>query len=56
MLTNPELVEKRKDLQSNMRNENPLVQQKMQQFDPRKSNVLTTLQSVEREKTATRTA
>ena len=56
MLTNPELVEKRKDLQSNMRNENPLVQQKMQQFDPRKSNVLTTLQSVEREKTVTRTA
>merc|ERR1712203_382205 len=45
MLTNPELVEKRKDLQSNMRNENPLVQQKMQQFDPRKSNVLTTLQT-----------
>ena len=56
MLTNPELVEKRKDLQSNMRNENPLVQQKMQQFDPRKSNVLTTLAAEERDKAASRTA
>merc|ERR1712105_583906 len=44
MLTNPELVEKRKDLQTTrMQHDNPLVQQKMQQFDPRKSNVLTTL-------------
>ena len=49
MLTNPELVEKRKDLQA-VRHDNPLVQQKMQQFDPRKSNVLTTLALEERDK------
>jgi len=54
MLTNPELVEKRKDLQA-VRHDNPLVQQKMQQFDPRKSNVLTTLAAEERDK-ANRTA
>ena len=56
MLTNPELVEKRKDLQTTrMQHDNPLVQQKMQQFDPRKSNVLTTLAAEERDK-ANRTA
>merc|ERR1711934_165280 len=31
MLTNPELVEKRKDLQTTRQHDNPLVQQKMQQ-------------------------
>jgi len=56
MLTNPELVEKRKDLQTTRQHDNPLVQQKMQQFDPRKSNVLTTLAAEERDKAATRTA
>ena len=57
MLTNPELVEKRKDLQTTrMQHDNPLVQQKMQQFDPRKSNVLTTLAAEERDKAASRTA
>jgi len=55
MLTNPELVEKRKDLQTTRQHDNPLVQQKMQQFDPRKSNVLTTLAAEERDK-ANRTA
>merc|ERR1711881_498234 len=56
MLTNPELVEKRKDLQTTrMQHDNPLVQQKMQQFDPRKSNVLTTLAAEERDKAASRT-
>jgi len=56
MLTNPELVEKRKDLQTTRQHDNPLVQQKMQQFDPRKSNVLTTLAAEERDKAASRTA
>ena len=39
MLTNPELVEQRKQLQSK-RGENPLVNQKMMKFDPKASNVL----------------
>merc|ERR1712203_295153 len=56
MLTNPELVEKRKGLQTTRQHDNPLVQQKMQQFDPRKSNVLTTLAAEERDKAASRTA
>merc|ERR1719186_175092 len=56
MLTNPDLVEKRKDLQTTRQHDNPLVQQKMQQFDPRKSNVLTTLAAEERDKAASRTA
>merc|ERR1712158_265431 len=56
MLTNPELVEKRKDLQSTrVQHDNPLIQQKMMNFDPRKSNVLTTLAAEERDK-ATRHA
>jgi len=55
MLTNPDLVDKRKELQ-NMRHDNPLIQQKMMNFDPRKSNVLQTLASEERAKTASRTA
>lgn len=57
MLTNPELVEKRKDLQiQHPRNENPLVAQKMRAFDPRQSNVLTTLAAEEkRTKEVTRT-
>merc|ERR1712055_874057 len=39
MLTNPDLVEKRKDLQSTrVQHDNPLIQQKMMNFDPRKSN------------------
>ena len=56
MLTNPELVEKRKDLQSTrVQHDNPLIQQKMMNFDPRKAKVLTTLAAEERDK-ATRHA
>merc|ERR1712106_349756 len=44
MLTNPELVEKRKDLQ----HDNPMVQQNMRQFDPRQSNVLGALAAEEK--------
>jgi hypothetical protein len=56
MLTNPELVEKRKDLQQN-KNDNPILAQKMQKFDPRQSNVLSTLAAEEKmKKEVTRTA
>merc|ERR1719264_734695 len=44
-----EMTEDR-DLQTTRQHDNPLVQQKMQQFDPRKSNVLTTLAAEERDK------
>merc|ERR1719283_741250 len=56
MLTNPELVEKRKDLQST-RHDNPLISQKMMKFDPTKSNILSTLAAEEaHKKEVTRTA
>merc|ERR1712165_177454 len=54
MLTNPDLVEARKDLKKE-RGENPLISQKMMKFDPRKSNILTTLAAEEAQK-VTRTA
>ena len=54
MLTNPDLVEARKDLKT-ARGENPLVAQKMMKFDPSKSNILTTLAAEEAQK-VTRTA
>ena len=38
MLTNPDLVEARKDLKT-ARGENPLVAQKMMTFDPSKSSI-----------------
>ena len=46
MLTNPDLVEARKELKT-VRGENPLVAQKMMKFDPRASNVLNTLAAEE---------
>merc|ERR1719232_1840485 len=46
MLTNPDLVEARKDLKT-ARGENPLVAQKMMTFDPSKSNILSTLAAEE---------
>ena len=46
MLTNPDLVEARKDLKT-QRGENPLIQQKMMNFDPSRSNVLSAVQDVE---------
>jgi len=46
MLTNPDLVEQRKKLQT-QRGENPLISQKMMKFDPRASNVLNTLAAEE---------
>ena len=56
MMTNPDLVEARKDLKKE-RGENPLVTQKMMKFDPRKSNILTTLAAEEaHKKEITRTA
>merc|ERR1712087_191619 len=54
MLTNPDLVEARKDLKT-ARGENPLVAQKMMKFDPSKSNILSTLAAEEGQK-VTRTA
>merc|ERR1711992_397902 len=54
MLTNPDLVEARKDLKT-QRGENPLIAQKMMTFDPSKSNILTTL-AAEESKKVTRTA
>merc|ERR1712203_450284 len=54
MLTNPELVEARKELKT-VRGENPLVAQKMMKFDPSKSNILSTLAAEEGQK-VTRTA
>jgi hypothetical protein len=54
MLTNPELVEKRKELHKTQ--ENPLIAQKMMNFDPRRSNVLTTLAAEERQAKEVRTA
>ena len=54
MLTNPDLVEARKELKS-VRGENPLVAQKMMKFDPSKSNILSTLAAEEGQK-VTRTA
>jgi len=56
MMTNPDLVEARKDLKKE-RGENPLIAQKMMKFDPRKSNILTTLAAEEaHKKEITRTA
>jgi len=46
MLTNPDLVEQRKELQSK-RGENPLIRQNMMKFDPKSSNVLSTLAAEE---------
>ena len=46
MLTNPDLVEARKDLKT-ARGENPLVAQKMMKFDSSKSGVLATLAAEE---------
>jgi len=46
MLTNPELVEQRKKLQT-QRGENPLISQKMMKFNPQTSNVLNTLAAEE---------
>ena len=54
MLTNPDLVEARKELKT-VRGENPLVAQKMMKFDPSKSNILSTLAAEEGQK-VTRTA
>jgi len=56
MLTNPDLVEARKDLKT-QRGENPLISQKMMKFDPTKSNILSTLAAEEaHKKEVTRTA
>ena len=49
MMTNPDLVEARKDLKKE-RGENPLITQKMMKFDPCKSNNLTTLAAEEAHK------
>ena len=46
MLTNPDLVEQRKKLQT-QRGENPLIAQKMMKFNPQASNVLNTLAAEE---------
>lgn len=46
MLTNPDLVEQRKQLQTK-RGDNPLINQKMMKFDPKASNVLNTLAAEE---------
>jgi len=46
MLTNPDLVEQRKKLQTE-RGENPLIAQKMMKFNPAASNVLNTLAAEE---------
>ena len=54
MLTNPDLVEARKDLKS-ARGENPLVAQKMMKFDPSKSSIAGILAQEEAQK-VTRTA
>ena len=54
MLTNPDLVEARKELKT-VRGENPLVAQKMMKFDPSKSTILSTLAAEEGQK-VTRTA
>ena len=54
MLTNPDLVEARKDLKT-ARGENPLVAQKMMTFDPSKSNILSAITAEEGQK-MTRTA
>ena len=46
MMTNPDLVEARKDLKKE-RGDNPLINQKMMKFDPKSSNVLNTLAAEE---------
>ena len=46
MLTNPDLVEQRKKLQT-QRGENPLIRQNMMKFDPKNSNVINTLAAEE---------
>jgi len=56
MMTNPDLVEARKDLKKE-RGDNPLINQKMMKFDPRKSNILGTIAAEESQKNhVTRTA
>lgn len=49
MLTNPDLVEARKDLKTK-RGENPLIAQKMMSFDPSKSNILSAINADESQK------
>ena len=52
MLTNPDLVEARKDLKSK-RGENPLIAQKMMTYDPSKSSIVAAITA---EENRTRTA
>jgi len=54
MLTNPDLVEARKDLKT-QRGENPLIAQKMMTFDPSKSSIVGVIRAEEAQK-VTRTA
>ena len=52
MLTNPDLVEARKDLKTK-RGENPLIAQKMMTYDPSKSSIVAAITA---EENRTRTA